>query len=70
MDLKAIDVQTTHHLFTSLAELQGYDTVILADIARSSGGAGKRRRQFQRRPGQDARPQHRTDGLRAGHDRR
>ena len=35
-----VDVQTTDHLFTSLAELQGYDTVILADIARSSGELG------------------------------
>ena len=31
-----IDVQSTKQLFTSLAELQSYDTVVLADVPRSS----------------------------------
>jgi uncharacterized membrane protein len=32
-----VDVQASDQLFTSLAELQGYDSVILADVPRSSG---------------------------------
>ncbi|MHB8952507.1 MAG: VWA domain-containing protein [Pirellulaceae bacterium] len=32
-----IDVQTSDQLFTSLAELQGYDCVVLANVPRSSG---------------------------------
>jgi uncharacterized membrane protein len=31
-----IDVQSTNHLFTSLAELQPYDAVVLADVPRAS----------------------------------
>jgi uncharacterized membrane protein/Mg-chelatase subunit ChlD len=32
-----IDVQSSNRLFTSLAELQGYDSVVLANVPRSSG---------------------------------
>jgi uncharacterized membrane protein len=34
-----IDVQPSDQLFTSLAELQGYDCVVLANVPRSSGGS-------------------------------
>ena len=37
MDLE-VQVQRTDELFTSLAQLQAYDTVILADVPRSSSG--------------------------------
>ncbi|MCC9605058.1 VWA domain-containing protein [Blastopirellula sp. JC732] len=36
-----VDVQPSNQLFTSLAELQPYDAVILADVPRASGATGE-----------------------------
>ena len=60
-------VQPSNRLFTSLPELQRYDTVILADVPRSSGDDAGQRQQLQRRADQDARPQHRGARLRPDH---
>ena len=35
-----VDIQPSNRLFTGLAELQGYDCVVLANVPRASGGAG------------------------------
>lgn len=36
-----VDVQPSNRLFSTLAELQGYDCVVLGDVPRASGGAGE-----------------------------
>ena len=61
-----VTVQASDELFTSLAELQRYDSVILANVPRSSGDE-QQRHQLQRRADRDAGPQHAGHGLRADH---
>ena len=36
-----VDIQTSDQLFTSLAELQAYDCVVLAGVPRSSGDSAE-----------------------------
>ena len=63
-------VQPSNRLFTSLPELQRYDTVILADVPRSSGEDAASVSSFSDEQIKHARPQHRGAGLRADHDGR
>ncbi len=58
-----VDVQPTSQLFTSLAELQPYDAVVLANVPRDQDC-------LQRRPDRHARAQHAADGGGPGHARR
>ncbi|MFI4874955.1 MAG: VWA domain-containing protein [Blastopirellula sp. JB062] len=44
-----VDVQPSNQLFTSLAELQPYDAVILADVPRTSGSIGEQITSFSDR---------------------
>ena len=59
-------VRGTDRLFSSLAELQIYDTVVLANVPRAINDE----RELQRRADRHARPQHAADGRGAGHARR
>ena len=67
-----VEVMPSDRLFTSLAELQGFDCVVLANVPRASGGEIGQQGgdEFQRRADRDARPQHRAVRLRPGDDRR
>ena len=53
-----ITVQPSNRLFTSLPELQRYDSVVLANVPRSSGEDAEQRQQLFRRADSHVGPQH------------